>query len=327
MKPWIRLYSEIIDDPKVQLLPPDQFRMWINFMCLASSAGGKVEISKQVAWRLRVSAEELSQSVSYLTDAGLLDREVDGGVCIHNWKERQFESDDRTKLTRDWRKKQTTEKSEEVKQRSIVSRNNESLFHETTSGCFTEQRDVVSRNNIETVSDTDTDSDTDSDAVVQILDRATARQRPEFDWSEPDPTQMIRAKVEQFAEAWLEPGNVPRAAAAAEREFVKSNSPVVEWLGKIQVSFDRWSEHHATKRFRDRKHFIPHLERWFYDGDYSRRPPGQALAVVATQEALCGVCGGCGVVYPDPPAELQGEARLDWLASRGEGCGACGGAA
>ncbi len=157
--------------------------------------------------------------------------------------------------------------------------------------------------------------------------RATARQQPEFDWSEPDPTQLIRAKVEQFAEAWLEPGNVPRAAAAAEREFVKSNSPVVEWLGKIQVSFDRWSEHHATKRFRDRKHFIPHLERWFYDGDYSRRPPGQGLAVVAAAEPACGVCGGAGMVYPDPPPELHGEARLDWLASRGASCSACGGVA
>jgi hypothetical protein len=162
---------------------------------------------------------------------------------------------------------------------------------------------------------------------AQPPEKAAARRQPGFDWSEPDPTQLIRAKVEQFAEAWLEPGNIPRAASAAEREFVKSNAPVVEWLGKIQVSFDRWSEHHATKRFRDRKHFIPHLERWFYDGDYSRRPPGQALAVVATQEAVCGVCGGCGVVYPDPPAELQGEARLDWLASRGASCSACGGVA
>jgi hypothetical protein len=157
--------------------------------------------------------------------------------------------------------------------------------------------------------------------------KATARQQPEFDWSEPDPTQLIRAKVEQFAEAWLEPGNIPRAASAAEREFVKSNAPVVEWLGKIQVSFDRWSEHHATKRFRDRKHFIPHLERWFYDGDYSRRPPGQGLAVVAVQEPACSVCGGAGMVYPDPPHELHGEARLDWLASRGESCTACGGVA
>ena len=157
--------------------------------------------------------------------------------------------------------------------------------------------------------------------------KAAAARQPEFDWSEPDPTQLIRAKVEQFAEAWLEPGNVPRAASAAEREFVKSNAPVVEWLGKIQVSFDRWADYHATKRFRERKHFIPHLERWFYDGDYSRRPPGQGLAVVAAQEARCGVCGGSGMVYPDPPPEITGEARLDWLASRGESCSACGGLA
>jgi hypothetical protein len=156
-------------------------------------------------------------------------------------------------------------------------------------------------------------------------EKAAARRQPDFDWSEPDPTQLIRAKVEQFAEAWLEPGNVPRAAAAAEREFVKSNSAVVDWLGKIQVSFDRWTEHHAQKRFRDRKHFIPHLERWFFDGDYSRRPPGQGLAVVVAAEPACGVCGGAGMVYPDPPPELQNTARLDWILANGTNCVACGG--
>ena len=156
--------------------------------------------------------------------------------------------------------------------------------------------------------------------------KAAARRQHDIDWSEPEPTQLIRAKVEQFAEAWLEPGNVPRAAAAAEREFVKAATDVVEWLGKIQVSFDRWAEHHAAKRFRDRKHFIPHLERWFYDGDYSRRPPGQGLAVVAAQEPLCAICGGSGMVYLDAPPELAGEARLDWLAANGKPC-ACGAAA
>jgi hypothetical protein len=156
-------------------------------------------------------------------------------------------------------------------------------------------------------------------------EKAAARRQPEFDWSEPDPTQLIRAKVEQLAEAWLEPGNVPRAAAAAEREFVKSDSAVVDWLGKIQVSFDRWTEHHAQKRFRDRKHFIPHLERWFFDGDYSRRPPGQGLAVIATAASVCGVCSGGGMVYPDPPPELQNTARLDWILANSTNCVACGG--
>jgi hypothetical protein len=156
-------------------------------------------------------------------------------------------------------------------------------------------------------------------------EKAAARRQHDIDWSEPDPTQLIRAKVERFAEAWLEPGNVPRAAAAAERELVKAGTDVVEWLGKIQVSFDRWTEHHAAKRFRDRKHFIPHLERWFYDGDYSRRPPGQGFAVVAAQEPPCAICAGSGIVYPDPPPELAGEARLDWLAANGKAC-ACGAA-
>jgi len=166
----------------------------------------------------------------------------------------------------------------------------------------------------------------EAQSVAPQQPTAAARQQADIDWSEPDSTQLIRAKVERFAEVWLEPGNVPRAAAAAERECVKAGADVVEWLGKIQVSFDRWAEYHAAKRFCDRKHFIPHLERWIYDGDYSRRPPGQGLAVVAPQVPLCAICGGSGTVYPDAPPELAGEARLDWLAANGKAC-ACGAAA
>ena len=124
----------------------------------------------------------------------------------------------------------------------------------------------------------------------------------------------------------MEPGNVPRAKLTAEREFVKSNEPIVQWLGKIQVSFDRWHQYHSEKRFRDRKHFIPHLERWFSDGDFARRPPGAQIAIVRQETACCSICGGSGMVYPDAPPELTGEVRLDWLASRGQSCSACGGA-
>ena len=201
MKPWIRLYSEIIDDPKVQLLEPDHFRMWINFMCLASSNGGKVELSKQVSWRLRVSDDGLNHCISVLTAAGLLDEDDAGGVWIHNWSERQFESDDQTKKSRQWRKRQKTDglRIEES------SRNHDAPLHATTEhGCM-QPPSAVACNHFATASDTDTDTDKHM-SIAEATDG--------LDFAPPTPEKH----PSRFAEFW---DLYPRkdGKAAAERLF------------------------------------------------------------------------------------------------------------
>ena len=197
MKPWIRLYSEIIDDPKVQLLEPDHFRMWINFMCLASDNGGKVELSKQVSWRLRVSDDGLNHCISVLTAAGLLDEDDAGGVWIHNWSERQFESDDQTKKSRQWRKRQKTDalRIEES------SRNHDAPLHATTEhGCM-QPPSAVACNHFATASDTDTDTD---------KHMPIAGATDELDFGHPAPGKHSS----RFAEFWdLYPRKDGRAAA------------------------------------------------------------------------------------------------------------------
>ena len=201
MKPWIRLYSEIIDDPKVQLLEPDHFRMWINFMCLASDNGGKVELSKQVSWRLRVSDDGLNHCISVLTAAGLLDEDDAGGVWIHNWKERQFESDDQTSRSRQWRKKQKTDKPEGE---NIACNNDATLHatsHATTMQRCMQQPSVVACNNFATASDTDTDTDKHM-SIAEATDGG--------DFGDPAPGKH----PSRFAEFWdLYPRKDGKAAA------------------------------------------------------------------------------------------------------------------
>jgi len=147
-------------------------------MCLASDNGGKVELSKQVSWRLRVSDEQLNQCVRVLTDGGLLDEDEAGGLWIHNWKQRQFESDDQTNKVRQWRKRQKTDglrieesscnhdatlhettKRGYMKPSTVVSRNHDETLHVTTDDGFTQPPIAVSCNHFETASDTDTDTD------------------------------------------------------------------------------------------------------------------------------------------------------------------------
>lgn len=243
MKPWIRLYSEIIDDPKVQLLRPDHFRMWINFMCLASDNGGRVELSKQVSWRLRVSDDWLNDCVSVLTAAGLLDEDESGGLWIHNWKERQFESDDQTSRSRQWRKKQKNDKSEV----ETVACNNDAtlhaISHATTMQRCMQQPTAVACNNFATASDTDTDTE-------KHMSIAEATDEGDFGLSTPE------KHPSRFAEFW---GLYPRkdGKAAAEKLFrSQSTSPA-----KAETIIEALRQQLPGLKARDPQ-YRPHARTW-----------------------------------------------------------------
>lgn len=104
---WLRLYDDLLDDPKVQRLEPHLFKAWINLLCLAnkSETRGLLPPLADIAWRLRMSEEEADKILDALTAAGLID-EVNGHRVPHNWGERQKPSDDGNKRVAEWRERQ-----------------------------------------------------------------------------------------------------------------------------------------------------------------------------------------------------------------------------
>lgn len=92
MSRWFRFYDRALDDPKVQRLPPDVFKGWVNLLCLANRNDGCLPALADIAFSLRISEREAESLVSTLMIAGLLDD--DGDVTKpHNWSELQFLSD------------------------------------------------------------------------------------------------------------------------------------------------------------------------------------------------------------------------------------------
>jgi hypothetical protein len=83
------MYSEVVDDPKVQMLPLILFRAWVNCMCLASKNNGVLPEMKAIAYSLRVTEVRAKAITDELKDAELLD-ESDGVLSPHNWNGRQF---------------------------------------------------------------------------------------------------------------------------------------------------------------------------------------------------------------------------------------------
>lgn len=92
MSRWFRFYDSALDDPKVQALPGDLFKIWVNLLCVASKCNGECNVT-DLPFMLRMDVTVVDQAIGNLSDRGLLE-EIDGGlVTPHNWDKRQYKSD------------------------------------------------------------------------------------------------------------------------------------------------------------------------------------------------------------------------------------------
>lgn len=103
---WFRFYHEALNDPKVQRLPGDEFKAWVNLLCLASQQAerGSLPTVEDCAFSLRCDVLAMADVMQRLANMGLLEREP-GGYSIHNWDGRQRVSDDVTKRVQKHRSK------------------------------------------------------------------------------------------------------------------------------------------------------------------------------------------------------------------------------
>jgi hypothetical protein len=88
---WIKLYLEILDDPKMGQLPDWFWRRAVELFLLAGENGndGLLQPVTDLAWRLRVSAEKLTESLQALAEVGVV-HETPQGWLVTNFKKRQY---------------------------------------------------------------------------------------------------------------------------------------------------------------------------------------------------------------------------------------------
>lgn len=103
---WCRLYAEMLHDPKIQKLPCESFKAWINALCLATekNEGGNLGTLEEIAFAFHVTVETVSSAFHPLLDLGLI--ETDGETFhIPKFQKRQYKSDSSTERVRKHRKR------------------------------------------------------------------------------------------------------------------------------------------------------------------------------------------------------------------------------
>lgn len=102
---WFRFYSDVVGDPKVQLMDPALFRFWVNTLCVCAEKDGVVPPIGELAFRLRVSDEEAARSLGQLKDRDLFDTNRKGDLRPHNWDARQYKADTSTERVNRYRER------------------------------------------------------------------------------------------------------------------------------------------------------------------------------------------------------------------------------
>ena len=159
--PWFRFYEEVVDDPKVQRLPPEIFKGWVNLLCMAKRHDGQLPDVSDLAFGLRMSEAATAKLVETLVSSGLLEQ-GETGLTPHNWSARQYKGDVSTDRVRRYRRRSNDG--------DTVSRNVSSAVS-----------DPVSCNGDETVTETppDTESETETESEGSVPDGTDAGASPD----------------------------------------------------------------------------------------------------------------------------------------------------
>lgn len=151
--PWLRLYTEIIDDEKLRLISFQDRWHYIAILCCKRKGILDEECSvdlrnRKIAVKLGIQPDELDQLTRRLEEVGLVNRET---MQPTGWRNRQFDSDvDETAAERKRRQREREKEKQQVATVTDIS--------SVTSKRVTRESRVTGTN----VTPTDTDTDTDN---------------------------------------------------------------------------------------------------------------------------------------------------------------------
>ena len=157
-KYWIKLYHEILRDPKMGRLPDNVYRRCIELFLLAGETDkdGELPPIPDIAWTLHQTEEALQAEMDHLKQVGILTENEDGVWYVTNFANRQAPVSGADRV-REYRKRQREEARSQPETKSNDDGNEGVTFRYT---------------------DTDTEKESTTTAPVRVHAHTPARDAP-----------------------------------------------------------------------------------------------------------------------------------------------------
>lgn len=277
---WIKLYESVLDDPDLQEMPAEHFRLLVNCWLLAHRYGNKLGTIRQISFRLHMDQAFVAEAMESLKDYFKCS---DGTYVVAKWDVWQTtqKSTDRARKSRERKKQENTPSS--CNSLTDATFATPATIATIDAAAATFATNAVAPATIATTEKKRKEENRKEESVAAVAaTRAVPpppaekqQQQPDFfpfD-DEPDVQRLVSEAVEEVATHWPMLGNVPNAKRVWERHAVSDPQGPEAWCRKIrQTALVHQAAHERCKRSNAR-HFIPTLEKWVQDGDYARKPP------------------------------------------------------
>ena len=105
---WMKLYHELLDDPKVGMMNDHLFRRMIELFLLAGreNKDGLLSTPTEIAWTLRTTEKDITAVVTELKRLNVINETEDGRINVTHFAERQSKDTTDYERVKRWRDKQ-----------------------------------------------------------------------------------------------------------------------------------------------------------------------------------------------------------------------------
>lgn len=256
---WLKLYHEMLNDPKMGTMSDHLYRRTIELFLLAGQEGrnGLLPPLTQVAWALRTTVNDATLCLQELQELGIVTKLPEGSMIVTHFAERQdtnLSDAERSQRRRD-KIKASRELSDERHAERVTSDTQTDTQSDTTS--TRELSDAVTKND---TLDKDIDKDKEEDKEEELINnaaKAAAREKPA--------KQKLTPDQQEF---WLRAFG-PEADRA--RAFSAASGIV-----PISGEFGRWQKdlRAFTEAGINTEQMIRAVEKVRKDGKYPIKAPG-----------------------------------------------------
>jgi hypothetical protein len=174
---WIKLYHELLDDPKMATMPDHLWRRTIELFLVAGKINhaGNIPNTKEIAWYLRTDEKALLADLEAIAALGIISKTENGWV-VNKFSIRQAAVSDRDRKAnqRERDKKAQYYGHEDVtesrrKSNQECDENDHAVSHGDVTKCDTDT---------DTETDTETDKDKDPEHIIPAQKQKQEQDRP-----------------------------------------------------------------------------------------------------------------------------------------------------
>lgn len=294
---WLKLYHEMLNDPKMGTMTDHLYRRTIEIFLLAGQEGrnGLLPPLTQIAWALRTTVNDATLCLQEMAELGIVTKLPDGNMIVTNFAERQD-----TKLSDAERQQRRRDKAK-TSRASLNSRHADDVtpVTQTVTQTVTQQSRTLSDGETEIVTlDKDKDKDKEEDKEEELINnaaKAAAREKAGRQKLTPDKSEF-----------WLQAFG-PESERAQAFSRASGIIPLSGEFGRWQKDLRQFSEAGISIQ-----QMIRAVEKVRKDGKYPIKAPGTVLTEARNLEAAKQQQAKRSGGFDDYAAELNGIPRQSW---------------